>query len=377
MSRAGSAEASPTSPLSVDLRARVATTTAWREASTAGRRSTPRSRSRASAPDDIVERDRRRPTDHRDRGRIRPTTSRRWRPRRCARSAICPAVAVPLSDVLLRPGDVFAPGVGRRPAGHRGLSLGLHDGSRRCRARGARAARIRVGGDLPPGQPGDRDRERCAGHPGGGRGGHRHDAIVRGDGHPPDASRGAEGRCRVREGPRPATRSVERDGPSRGASLRARRGAAVQGRGPWGRRRPRPGERGRAEADRDEPDHRPRRSIRSSSGHGPISVCEPGVLVIGLLGGSTEEVERRVLEDSAALGATTWRLGPEGPAADLGEIAQLPLVLHPLQALALGIAVERGLDPDQPRHLGQGRRPLGELIAFPASAGRSGCADPV
>jgi glucosamine--fructose-6-phosphate aminotransferase (isomerizing) len=87
--------------------------------------------------------------------------------------------------------------------------------------------------------------------------------------------------------------------------------------------------------------------------HGPISVCEPGALVIGLLGGSTEEVERRVLEDSAALGATTWSLGPEGPAADLGEIAQLPLVLHPLQALALGIAVERGIDPDQPRHLGQ------------------------
>ena len=51
--------------------------------------------------------------------------------------------------------------------------------------------------------------------------------------------------------------------------------------------------------------------------------------------------------------AAAWRLGPEGPAADLGEIAQLPLVLHPLQALALGIAVERGLDPDQPRHLGQ------------------------
>jgi glucosamine--fructose-6-phosphate aminotransferase (isomerizing) len=87
--------------------------------------------------------------------------------------------------------------------------------------------------------------------------------------------------------------------------------------------------------------------------HGPISVCEPGVLVVGLLGGAAIESERRVLEESAALGATTWILGPDGPAADLGEIAQLPLVLHPLQALALGIAVERGLDPDEPRHLGQ------------------------
>jgi glucosamine--fructose-6-phosphate aminotransferase (isomerizing) len=87
--------------------------------------------------------------------------------------------------------------------------------------------------------------------------------------------------------------------------------------------------------------------------HGPISVCEPGVVVIGILGGTALDEERRVIEESAALGATTWVLGPEGPGRHLGEIARLPLALHPLQALALGIAVRRGHDPERPRHLGR------------------------
>jgi glutamine---fructose-6-phosphate transaminase (isomerizing) len=87
--------------------------------------------------------------------------------------------------------------------------------------------------------------------------------------------------------------------------------------------------------------------------HGPISVCEPGMLVVGIIGGAAEAAERRVVDESAALGATTWMLGPNGPAADLDEIARLPLVLHALQALALGIAVRRGRDPEAPRHLSQ------------------------
>jgi glucosamine--fructose-6-phosphate aminotransferase (isomerizing) len=87
--------------------------------------------------------------------------------------------------------------------------------------------------------------------------------------------------------------------------------------------------------------------------HGPISVCEPGVLVVGILGGEAETAERRVVEESEALGATTWTLGPGGPGADLDEIARLPLVLHALQALALGIALRRGRDPEAPRHLSQ------------------------
>lgn len=87
--------------------------------------------------------------------------------------------------------------------------------------------------------------------------------------------------------------------------------------------------------------------------HGPISVCEPGMLVVGILGGDAEPAERRVLEECAALGASTWLLGSGGPAADLDETARLPLVLHVLQALALGIAVRRGRDPEAPRHLEQ------------------------
>ena len=87
--------------------------------------------------------------------------------------------------------------------------------------------------------------------------------------------------------------------------------------------------------------------------HGPISVCEPGMIVVGILGGAAEDAERRVLDESAALGATTWALGPDGPGAELDECARLPLVLHVLQALAFGIAVRRGRDPESPRHLGQ------------------------
>jgi glucosamine--fructose-6-phosphate aminotransferase (isomerizing) len=84
--------------------------------------------------------------------------------------------------------------------------------------------------------------------------------------------------------------------------------------------------------------------------HGPISVCEPGVLVVGLLGDAAAHEEQRVLDECAALGATIWAPAP-GPA--LHPLLRLPLLMPPLQALALGIAVRRGRDPDRPRHLTQ------------------------
>lgn len=87
--------------------------------------------------------------------------------------------------------------------------------------------------------------------------------------------------------------------------------------------------------------------------HGPMSVCEPGMAVVGILGGDAADAEARVVSESAALGASTLVVGPDGPAPGIDETARLPLVLHVLQALALGIAVVRGLDPEAPRHLGQ------------------------
>jgi glucosamine--fructose-6-phosphate aminotransferase (isomerizing) len=85
--------------------------------------------------------------------------------------------------------------------------------------------------------------------------------------------------------------------------------------------------------------------------HGPISVCESGILVIGLLGGEPAATEARVLAEAADLGATIWRPDPGGVAAELGPIARLLVTLHPLQAFAFGLALRRGLDPDRPRHL--------------------------
>jgi len=76
------------------------------------------------------------------------------------------------------------------------------------------------------------------------------------------------------------------------------------------------------------------------------------VLVVGIVGGESEAAERRVLGEATALGAATWVLGPDGPGADIGPIARLPLVLVALQALAFGIAVVRGRDLEAPRHLG-------------------------
>jgi glucosamine--fructose-6-phosphate aminotransferase (isomerizing) len=87
--------------------------------------------------------------------------------------------------------------------------------------------------------------------------------------------------------------------------------------------------------------------------HGPMSVSEPGVVIVGLLGGDSADAERRVVDESAALGSTPFVLGPDGPGADLDPTARLLLAMYVLQALALGIAVERGLDPETPRHLEQ------------------------
>ena len=99
--------------------------------------------------------------------------------------------------------------------------------------------------------------------------------------------------------------------------------------------------------------------------HGPISLCEPGMLVVGLVGGPGAAEEVAVVAEAARLGATTWVIardldearGAPGEVSVIGggldPIARLPLLLHPGHALALSLALTRGCDPDAPRHLGQ------------------------
>ncbi|HET9519787.1 MAG TPA: SIS domain-containing protein [Candidatus Limnocylindrales bacterium] len=99
--------------------------------------------------------------------------------------------------------------------------------------------------------------------------------------------------------------------------------------------------------------------------HGPISVCEPGVLVVGLIAGAGAADEVRVIEEAGRLGASTWVVARDRAEAGsaggdvsligggLDAAARLPLLLHPAHALAFRLAVTRGCDPDRPRHLGQ------------------------
>jgi glucosamine--fructose-6-phosphate aminotransferase (isomerizing) len=99
--------------------------------------------------------------------------------------------------------------------------------------------------------------------------------------------------------------------------------------------------------------------------HGPISVCEPGTLVVGLIGGPGAAEEVAVLGEAARLGAETWLIARDADEAraapgevsliggGLDPLARLPLLLHPGHALALTLALTRGSDPDAPRHLGQ------------------------
>jgi glucosamine--fructose-6-phosphate aminotransferase (isomerizing) len=99
--------------------------------------------------------------------------------------------------------------------------------------------------------------------------------------------------------------------------------------------------------------------------HGPISVCEPGMLVVGLVAGAGASEEVAVLEEAASLGASIWLIardadesrGATGEVSHIGgglhPSARLPLLVHPGHALALALALTRGCDPDAPRHLDQ------------------------
>jgi len=92
--------------------------------------------------------------------------------------------------------------------------------------------------------------------------------------------------------------------------------------------------------------------------HGPMSLVEPGTVVVGLVSRSHARHQRAVLEEMAALGA---HIVTVEPAPGRGMRFALPgglpdevrgvLYLPPLQLLAYHRAVAKGLNPDRPRHL--------------------------
>lgn len=95
--------------------------------------------------------------------------------------------------------------------------------------------------------------------------------------------------------------------------------------------------------------------------HGPKSMVNENSLVVGLLSDDLQGYERSVLHEVQSLGARILAIsdGPvEGLAAqsvvfdsNLDEIARSALYLPPVQYLALGRAVAKGLNPDEPRNL--------------------------
>jgi len=100
--------------------------------------------------------------------------------------------------------------------------------------------------------------------------------------------------------------------------------------------------------------------------HGPKSIVGPQTLVVFLLSEKGFDPERRVLEEIKGLGATTIVLANRGSDATIAasdlliplelsipEYAWLPIAAFPGQLLGLHLALRKGLDPDQPRHLSQ------------------------
>jgi glutamine---fructose-6-phosphate transaminase (isomerizing) len=89
--------------------------------------------------------------------------------------------------------------------------------------------------------------------------------------------------------------------------------------------------------------------------HGPKSMVDSETVVIGLLSESGWNAELAVLEEMKVLGATTVSVGSV-PGADYvlpeGKTSQV-YIMPVLQWLARQRAVNKGLDPDHPRHLEQ------------------------
>ncbi|KXB02095.1 hypothetical protein AKJ44_01400 [candidate division MSBL1 archaeon SCGC-AAA261F17] len=98
--------------------------------------------------------------------------------------------------------------------------------------------------------------------------------------------------------------------------------------------------------------------------HGPLALVEPGTLVIALVTpGPARERMIGNIEEVRARGGKVLTLAPEGDKEvkeHVEEVISLPQVLEilsplvyvlPLQLLAYHMGVDRGHDPDKPRHL--------------------------
>ena len=97
--------------------------------------------------------------------------------------------------------------------------------------------------------------------------------------------------------------------------------------------------------------------------HGPKSIVNERTLIAALLSDTAAEYELKVLEEMRALGATVILICDRDPGdsrwsdvlipleSGLPETARAPLCLVPLQLLAYGRSIARGLDPDQPANL--------------------------
>ncbi len=88
--------------------------------------------------------------------------------------------------------------------------------------------------------------------------------------------------------------------------------------------------------------------------HGPMSMCDDSTAVIALVSPERADLEEAVLSDIAPFGSQIVTIGHERLhliPPDIPGWAAPALYLLPLQLLALERAIDRNLDPDQPRHL--------------------------
>jgi glucosamine--fructose-6-phosphate aminotransferase (isomerizing) len=88
--------------------------------------------------------------------------------------------------------------------------------------------------------------------------------------------------------------------------------------------------------------------------HGPMSMCDAGAVVLGLVSPQRTARETAVLDDVRPMAGRIVTIGDRldhHVPASLPPWASPVLYLLPLQLLALERALAKGLDPDSPRHL--------------------------